>query len=284
MKKYGYLVFLLLLAGLLTAQASPLPEWARKGESYMNKKRQNTSYEFKVFKTEDAYLSRLQEGRFYPLLKYLGDKYDIAPEQMVLDSLSNGPGEPYTYRIGLPFDGHPGTVLAQRVDVYSTVDNNTLGDPVFEYYQLYAVSEVNADTTFDQFVRSERSKGTAALLNIVPGVGQLYKGHTFKGYAILGSEIALGVTAITQQVKADYYDKRAQTATVGADSFRNDAIGRRRIRNAALCAMGGIWAYSIFDALASESMPTISVSAPQGGQLTIAPSSAGAGLALVYRF
>ena len=284
MRKLGYLVFLLLLAGLATAQATPLPEWARKGESYMNKKRLNTSYVFKVFKTEDAYLSRLQEGRFYPLLEYLGDKYYIDPERMGLDSLSNGPGEPFTYRILVPFDGHPGTVLAQRVDVYSAVDYNTPGDPVFEYYQLYAVSEVNADVTFDEFERSERSKGKAALLNVVPGVGQLYKGHTFKGCAILGSEIALGVTAVTQQFKANYYEKMAKTATVGADSFRNDALARRRIRNAALGAMAGIWAFSIFDALAAESMPNINVSAPQGGQLTITPSSAGAGLALVYRF
>ena len=283
MRKFGYLVILLLVAGF-TCSASPLPEWARMGENYMNKKRQNTSYVFKVFKTEEAYLSRLQEGRFYPLLKYLGDKYDIAPERMGLDSLSNGPGKPYTYRILVPFDGRQGTVLAQRVDVYSAVDYNTPGDPVFEYYQLYAVSEANADVTFDEFERNERSKGKAALMNIVPGVGQIYKGHTFKGYTILGAEVALAATAISQQFKADYYDRMALTDTASPESFRSDAIARRRIRNAALCAMGGIWAYSVFDALVSESMPIISVSAPQGGQLTLAPSSTSAGVALVYRF
>jgi len=48
--------------------------------------------------------------------------------------------------------------------------------------------------------------------------------------------------------------------------------------------MGGIWAYSIFDALVAESMPNISVSAPSGAQLTVAPASTSAGIALVYRF
>ena len=281
--KTGLLAILLFFAGLC-AGAAPLPEWARKGEAYMNRKRTNTSYEFKVFKSEDAYLSRLQENRFFPLLAYLGDKYGVAPEKMALDSLSNGLGAPATYRISFPENGRLATVLAQRVDVYDAVDYNTDLNPVFEYYQLYAVSEKDVTPVFDTFERGERSKGKAALMNILPGAGQLYKGHTFKGYTILGSEIALGITAITQQVKANYYDKMAETATVGADSFRNDAISRRRIRNAALITMGGIWAYSIFDALVAESMPNISVSAPSGAQLTVAPASTSAGIALVYRF
>ena len=283
LRKTGLLALLLLVAGVV-AGAAPVPEWAWKGESYMNKKRTNTSYEFKVFKTEDAYLSRLQENRFFPLLEYLGGQYGVDPATMALDSLSNGPGAPATYRITFPENGRQATVLAQRVDAYDRVDYNSLLEPYFEYYQLYAVSGKDADVTFDTFERGERSKGKAALMNILPGAGQLYKGHSFKGYAILGSEIALGVTAVTQQIKADYYDKMAETATVGADSYRNDAIGRRRIRNAALIAMGGIWAYSVIDALVAESMPNIAVSAPGGAQLTVAPSSSSAGLALVYRF
>lgn len=276
--------FVLLCAGAVCAEAAPLPEWAWKGESYMNRKRTNTSYEFKVFKTEDAYLSRLQESRFFPLCEYLGEKYGVDPAAMVLDSLVNGPGAPATYRISFPDNGRTASVLAQRVDEYDAVDYNTAQDPVFEYYQLYAVSGKDAEVSFDQFERGERSKGKAALMNIIPGAGQLYKGHTFKGCAILGTEIALGVTAVTQQAKANYYDRMAKTATVGADSFRNDALGRRKIRNAALIAMGGVWAFSIFDALVAESMPNISVSAPNGAQLTLAPSTGSAGLALVYRF
>lgn len=283
LRKTGLPVLLLLVAGLC-AGAAPLPEWVRKGEAYMNRKRTNTSYAFKVFKTEDAYLSRLQENRFFPLYEYLGEKYGTDPATMALDSLSNGPGAPATYRITFPENGRRASVLAQRVDVYDTIDYNTDLNPFFEYYQLYAVSEKDANPVFDTFERGERSKGTAALMNVIPGAGQLYKGHTFKGCAILGTEIALGVTAVTQQVKADYYDRRAETATAGADSFRNDAIGRRRIRNAALIAMGGIWAYSIFDALVAESMPNISVSAPPGTHLTLAPSTNSAGIALVYRF
>lgn len=286
LKKTSMLALLLLIAGSVCVQAKPLPEWVWRGESFMNKKRTNTTYEFKVFKTEDAYLSRLQEGRFFPLLEYLGERYQADINQMSLDSLSTGLGEPYTYRVSIPLKDGPATVFAQRVDVYSRVDNNVALDPVFEYYQLYAVSQLNGtDVAFDHFERGERSKTTAALLNVVlPGTGQLYKGQTFKGAVILGSEIALGVTAITQQVKAKYYDRMEATDTVAPDSYRNDALARRKIRNAALCAMAGVWAFGIFDALASESLPNITVTAPQGGQLTIAPSSSGAGLALVYRF
>ena len=56
------------------------------------------------------------------------------------------------------------------------------------------------------------------------------------------------------------------------------------LKNVALIAAGGVWAFGLYDALATESMPFLYVSVPQGGQLTVTPSSMGAGVALVYRF
>lgn len=280
----GFCVLSLLFAGSVCAEAAPLPEWAWKGESYMNKKRTNTSYRFKVFKTEDASLTRLEEGRFYPLLAFLGEEYGADPATMVLDSLSNGPGEASTYRITIPEQGHTATVWAQRVDVYSTVDNNSAMDPVFEYYQLYAVSEKDADVLFDCFERNERSKAVAALMNLIPGTGQLYKGQTFKGGVILGSELLLGAAAISTHCKSLYYRDKVASGEPATDSWHSKEIGMRRLRNISLGAMAGIWAFSIYDALATDSMPNILVSAPEGKELTLSPSSEGFGIAFVYHF
>ena len=58
----------------------------------------------------------------------------------------------------------------------------------------------------------------------------------------------------------------------------------RRLRNVALIAAGCVWAFGLYDALATESMPFLYVSAPQGGQLTFAPAPTGMGLTFVYRF
>ena len=285
MKKRWSLILLFLLCCYGTAMSATLPEWAWKNESYMNRKRTNTSYEFKVFKTEDNNHTRLHEGRFYPLLKYIGETYGADPDTMVLDSLSNGPYAPSTYRISFPENGRTATVKAQRVDVYSAVDYNVDLDPVFEYYQLYAVSGKDAHVTFDEFKAGERSKGTAALMNVLaPGAGQLYKGQTFKGYALLGSEIALGAAAVTFHLRSNYYKGRKEEGTLEPESFRSEEIGLRRLRNITLGAMAGIWAFGLFDAFASESMPNITVSAPNGGALTFAPASGSAGVALVYRF
>ena len=285
LRNFLMLVIPVLLTGAVCAQAGPLPEWARKGESSMNKKRQNTSYEFKVFKTEDQSMTRLHEGRFYPLLKYLGDQNHVDPNKMALDSLSSGPGEPYTYRIVFPDNGREATVWAQRVDVFSAVDNNTLGDPIFEYYQLYAVSEKDTEAIFDRFVIKERSREGAALMTaLVPGAGQIYKGHTFKGGVILGSEIVLGAAAWSTHKKSLYYKDMVASGIPNTDSWRSKEIGMRRLRNASLITMGGIWAFAIYDALATESMPFLYVSAPQRTQLTLGPASSGAGLSLVYRF
>ena len=283
--RYALILAVALMTGLVCATAGPLPEWAWKGESYMNAKRTNTSYGFKVFKTEDDNMTRLHEGRFYPLLEYLGNKHGISPNAMSLDSLANGPGEPFTYRIALPLEGHTGTVLAQRVDVFSAVDQNTLGDPIFEYYQLFAVSEMDADPIFDHFEHGERSKTKAALMNLVaPGAGQLYKGHTFKGAVLLGSEVALGAAAITFHKRSLYYKQRKEEGTFATESFHSEEIGLRRLRNTALIGMAGIWAFGIYDALAKESMPAILVSAPENKSLTLAPAPEGVGISLVYRF
>ena len=268
-----------------TAFSTTLPEWAWKNESYMNRKRTNTSYEFKVFKTEDNNHTRLHEGRFYPLLEYLGDRYGVDINKMSLDSLSAGPGEPYTYRIVIPENERDATVWAQRVDVYSAVDNNTLGDPIFEYYQLYAVSEKDTEALFDHFEVKERSRGGAALMTaLIPGAGQFYKGHTFKGGAIIGSEIVLGAVAWSAHKKSLYCKDLVASGAPGADSWQSKEVGMRRLRNVALIAAGGVWAFGLYDALATESMPFLYVSAPQGGQLTFAPAPTGAGLSLVYRF
>ena len=294
MKKFGSiclltikycLVLLFLMGGFLCAQAATIPEWAWKGESYMNRKRTNTTYGFKVFKTEDASLTCLQKGRFFPLLEFLGKEYQADPDGMALDSLANGPGEPYTYRILIPLEGHPATVLAQRMDVFCAVDYNVETDPVFQYYQLYAVSQLNVEAVFEHFERGERSRTAAALMDVVlPGTGQLFKGHTFKGGVILGSEIALGAAAFSFHKKSLYYQKRKEEPSASPESFHSKEIGLRRLRNVTLCAMAGIWAFGIYDALAAESMPNILVSAPQGRSLTLAPASDSAGLSLVYRF
>jgi len=284
LKKGGYLVLLLLIAGAFCARAAVRPEWTWKDESTLNRKRTNTSYVFKVFKTEDKYLSRLREGRFYPLLEYLGERYGADINKMSLDSLSTGPGAPVSYRIVFPENGRDATVWAQRVDVYSTVDNNTLGGPIFEYYQLYAVSEKDQDVVFDQFEVKERSRGVAALMNIVPGIGQMYKGHTFKGGVILGSELLLGAAAISTHAKSQYYKEMVASGAAGTGSWQSKQNSMTRLRNISLCAMAGIWAFSIYDALAKESMPFVYVSAPDGRNFTLAPSSDSAGLALVYRF
>lgn len=279
----GILTLLLLLGCSGSAFSATRPEWVLKGESFMNRKRTNTSYEFKVFKTEDAFLTRLQGGRFTPLLAYLGEREGIDPVSMSLDSLSNGAGEPYTYRIVFPDNGKESMVLAQRIDVFSIPDYNTVNDPIFEYYQLYAVSETNAEVAFDEYTRTQKSKAVAGLLSIVPGAGQLYMGNRVKGYSLLGSEVALGALALSSHLNARRFHNLKETSP-HADSFASKERSMRLLRNASLGVMAGIWAFGLYDALTSEPMSTISVTEKEAATLTIAPSPSGAGLALVLRF
>ena len=250
----------------------------------MNRARTNQTYEFKVFRTEDGNLTRLREGRFYPLLEYVGERYGADPAVMTVDSLSTVPGEPYTYRIFIPEAGKTATVYARRVDVFSEISYNVEEDPVFEYYQLYAVSQKYAAPSFDTFEKTERSRTLAAVMDIVPGAGQLYKGDTFKGFVLLGSEVALGAVALFAQTKSLYYKDVKEHATSELDSWQSNITAMKRLRNISLCAMAGVCAFGIFDAIVADSVPRIVVSAPSGASLSLAPASGSAGAALVFQF
>ena len=280
----GLLVLLLLALGSMEVFATALPEWAWKEESFMNKKRKNTTYVFKVFKTEDSNLTRLREGCFYPLLKFLGERYNADPASMVVDSLSDTRQQRRTYTVSFPDNGRRAVVYAQRVDDFSAVDYDVNQNPVFEYYQLYAVSEKDVQPIFDVFEEGVRSKKTAAMMNIIPGAGQLYKGQTFRGYSILGSEVALGAAAITFHARSNYFGRKKNEPSESPESFHSKQESLSRLRNTTLCAMAGIWAFSIVDALVSDSMPNITVSAPQDRQISIVPAPQSAGIAIVYRF
>ncbi len=256
------------------AFAGVKPEWVQKGEEAMNRKRTNDSYVFKAFHQADADYNRLMDGRFDPLIHYVASRYHAERGSVQLDSLVSGAGVPVTYRIAFRDAEGEAVVLARRVDSYLTFEDINDQEFLWEHDQLFAVSDKNRDVVFDSFGIESANNGLAALMSVVPGVGQLYKGNTAKGLVILGSEVALGAAATIFQLKANGFQKRADAGEFPMDSWQSKADGYRLVRNVSFGAMAGIWLFGIFDAVVGDGAE----------RLKVEPASGSAGVGLVYNF
>lgn len=256
------------------AFAGVKPEWVQKGEEAMNRKRTNDSYVFKAFHQADADYNRLMDGRFDPLIHYVASKYRVERSSVQLDSLVAGAGVPVTYRIAFRDAEGEAVVLARRVDSYLTFEDINDQEFLWEHDQLFAVSEKNRDVVFDCYGIESANNGLAALMSVVPGVGQLYKGNTAKGLVILGSEVALGAAAAVFQLKSNGYQKRADAGEFPMDSWQSKADGYKLVRNISFGAMAGIWLFGIFDAVVGDG----------ASRLKVEPATGENGVGVVYKF
>lgn len=251
----------------------------------MNAKRTNDSYVFKIFHTSDADFNRVMEEAFQPLLDYVRDTWRADPETMRLDSLM-AEGVPPTLRVSFrDFSGQEGAVLARRADTWLSFEDFASNEFEFEFYQLYAVSSARDGVVdFDVFEPTAASKPVSALLSVVPGLGQFYKGDTRKGLAIVGGEVAFGAAALVFQHCANRNQRHVDAGEFPVDSWESKVAGYKLVRNVSLGAMGAIWIFSILDAGIADALPKVLVRDSSAGQVTITPAPNSAGLRLVYNF
>ena len=266
------------------AFAEKAPDWTRKSAGELNALRTNISYEFMVFRTEDPSETRLQATWSVPLVNYLAEKYDADPNLMKVECLSANDDSQPLYRVLLAGPDATDAVLVRRIDTWSDVDYNTVQDAYFEFFQLFAIGEKNCDVMFDEFNMERSNKTAAAFMSIVPGVGQLYKGENVKGFAMLGTGVALAGTAVASHIQAVNWKNKMDDEPEFKDSWSQKAYGMRRQRNVLLVALGCLSAYSVFDAVVGEGVSRLTVRESDGSVISVAPSSESAGLALVVSF
>lgn len=264
------------------ARADVPPEWTKKSEQSLNAKRSNDTYEFKVLRTEDKELNRLHAGRFYPLYEYLAGKYGSDVNTMAIDSLATY--DMPTYRVTFETAQGRSAVIARLVEVYESIDYNVERDPVFEMCQLYAIGLKDTDVVFDDFSRKEINRPVAALISVIPGAGQLYKGNKAKGYALLGTSVVFAGAALASQYKMVEWHGMMDKEPGVRDSWESKSIAMRKQRNILIGTIGCLSAFSIFDAIVGEEVPRITVKRSDGSKVSVTPSIQGAGLALRVDF
>ena len=266
------------------AVAAVKPEWVRKGEEVMNRKRIGENYTFKVFHTWNVDQSVLQERRFEPLLTYVRETYGADPQSMTMDTIESVETDDVIYRISFKDASGNGVVYAKKVDEYSYFDDFEENEFGFGYYQLYAVSDKNILPVFDNFVIRDNDNGTATALSIIPGVGQIYKGDKLKGFGILGTEAVFAAGAVVSHIKYREYQSNADNGVPVPDSWHSKAISCKVARNILIGSFASVWIYNILDAAVLPGGSRVIVKRPDGQSLSVTPSTSSAGLALTYRF
>lgn len=238
---------LCLMVTSMTAKADePSPRWVRKDVKELNDKRSNETYRFHVFHMFDADKMTFEMDRFKPLLEYIHTTFNV--EEVTLDRLPAVGSQLETQMLSFDYEGMPIVMYAQLVDEY--VKFEEYADSSFEYnlYQLYAISEPNISPVFDDFTLNRRYKGAAVAMSIIPGLGQIYKGQTSKGYTIMGAEALLIGGMIYTSIEMNNRIKLRDENPEYYASYQSNVDTFKQLRMFCAIAGAGLYVYNLLDA------------------------------------
>ena len=237
----------------LSATAETKPRWVKKGVKELNNKRSNDNYSFHMFHSIDADKKVFEWNPFKPLLDYVDSTYKVPSAQLFVDSIPSNGTLPTTYRVSFDKAGQPHAVYAQLVDEYMKFDDYADNSYEYNLYQLYAISDEDAGANvFDQFTLKRKYGALPVVMSIIPGLGQIYKGQTAKGYTFLGTEVVMIAGIIYSTTQVHRWMDQAHKYPVFYANYRSKAKTARQFRAFCAIAGGGLYIYNLFDAAFSK--------------------------------
>ncbi len=177
-------------------------------------------------------------------------------------------------------EGDPVNVVVKIIDEYQEAID---GRGVF--YFLCAVGNPKASSVNFDKVQITDKYGAKGLWRsaILPGWGQMYKGSTGKGIAILGAEVvAVGGIVAFESMRSSYVAKM-HTQPHYAQQYASKASNCKNIRNGFIAGAAAVYVYNIIDAIAAPGARWLKTT---NGELSFYPSvtTDGVGLSVAYHF
>lgn len=266
------------------------PLWVQKGTAHLNKQRIEKDYSFvklSVTRTND---SIIPSDKFLLLKDFISKKYSVNSENIIIDSIVSSVSESVTYKISFPASGKQemDVLFAQLIDQYSNYDNNIDGSYDYDIFQLFAISEQDVTPTFDNFQISRKYDQLPTLMSLVPGLGQIYKGQTAKGYTIMGVEAALIGSIIYTTTQANRYQRYADSGEGVYSSWESKVHFFKQIRTISAIAGGAVYIYNILDAALGKGAPHVIVKQKAQSRVDlsfhpiISPHSTGFGISMTF--
>lgn len=268
----------LLLLALMTAAACYAqhdPIWLGHSEKKLNSGVGNDTYSIHVLKGHSPSEKMIGVQRDHALQNYMCENFGAIDTSVRVDSVSGGDQPVYWVYFNTD-DSENNFVAVKLIDQYTKFTDFELNVYLYEFYYLMAMSAVNTYPQFDEFINYTPSNGKALALSVIPGLGQLYKGQTTKGYVILGSEIFFAGAAVyfeTQRVHC--HNMIGKTNDISDSwnwgSWRSKANGWRNFRNGALGLFAGVYIYNLIDAATSKGCSNFKIKKVMHDHVVMAP-------------
>ncbi|MBR1665440.1 MAG: hypothetical protein IJ699_04365 [Bacteroidaceae bacterium] len=296
MKQSTHLVGILLLGLILLLNSTnsladessgSKPQWVRKGEASLNARRTNNTYYFKVIQNIGPDVHQLRRANTNALADFIGKRNQV--EGMEMTEMSNTSGT-----AGVSTSEQYNMVFKNRfsTDVFyaSLVDEyweSVAGG--YQYYALYAVSaDGSTKPTFDRFEVSRSYGALPAVMSVIPGVGQLYKGQKLKGSLMLGGAVVCVGGIILCENRRSYYQTRIIEQPKFARDWNQKSDNWTTGRNIAIGATAALVVWSVIDAAVAPGTTRIRVTPTTSLALRPAalatPDGVGLGAALAINF
>lgn len=245
-----------------SGQVPPKPLWAMKGVKDLNKHRICKDYEFVAFHYELTDRNIVPDDNLAILKLNMARHFNVNPDLISVDSVADPELSRATYSVSFPAYGEEETtrVFVQPVDSYSRYNDNIDGSYDYILDQLYAISEKDSTPSFDNFEVTRKYNALPVAMSLIPGLGQIYKGQSAKGYSILGTELFFCAAIAYGEINRAYYMKQARKNPGYYDSWKSKAHTFRAIRNIGIVFASATYLYNLLDAAFAKGAPHILIS------------------------
>lgn len=255
------LLFLMPLSAL--GGSGSKPQWLSKGEEVLNQQRSNSTYYFKVIKTYGSDLQQTKNKCTNALADYIGKRNQISGEavtELESNSRDGTRREQENFRMTFKNDFSTNVFHAALVDDYWETVNHSDGRQEIQYYALFAVSEKGDSTpAFDCFEVTRSYGATPAIMSIIPGAGQLYKGQKLKGFCMMGGAVLGAGAIILCENRRNYYQTRIIEQPKFAREYSQKSNDWETGRNVAIGATAALVIWSVIDAAITPGATRIKV-------------------------
>lgn len=287
---FAILVCLLVLCQLgIFAKTNSKPQWVSKGETILNDRRSNDTYYFKVIRNIGPDLLSLRSANANALADYIGKRNHVKGLSVTeLKNTQTNGGVSTSEQFNMVFRNEfsSDAFYAALVDEYWEREGG-FGD--YHYYALFAVSaDGNRQPVLDRFEVTRSYGAVPALMSVIPGVGQLYKGQKLKGCLMLGgAAVGVGAIVLTEN-RRSYYETRIAEEPKFARDHSKKRDNWETGRNIAIGATAALMVWSIIDAAVAPGVTRVRISPATSLALHPAaittPTGTGIGASLAFNF
>lgn len=281
--KYFWVVLLAVIPYITISAGSPKkPKWANR-TSDLNAQLINKSYDFKEVKTEGKSLKEARNRRIEALAGQITNTnlFKIEEESEGRNEQGEVMRSSVTYT-------KKATSQTETIRFYHTLVDEywEKSDGTYHLFSLFATSEGDQEPQFDHFSTTTSYGAGPAFMSIIPGVGQMYKGSTFKGICMLGGVAAFGLGALFCENERSDYKNKIKGQPQFAQTYNTKANNYETARNICIGAAAAIWLYNIIDAAVAKGARKIVISPNYGSYLSLHPvaTTNSLGVSLAYNF